>query len=63
MNDFWQNLTVFLLTGVAVGYAGYLFWRRFFARKSPSPCDGCDGCALKKKAREKKCPKGLFPPK
>jgi len=63
MSSFWQYGITFLLVGLALGYAGYKIYKRFFAKKKYSPCDDCDGCALKEGFHEKNCPRDLFPPK
>jgi hypothetical protein len=61
MGSLWQNILAFALVGMAVVYVIYSLYRRFFSKKKTSPCDDCEGCALKEQMREKKCPKGLFP--
>jgi len=63
MSSLWQYIITILLVALAFGYVGYKIYRRFFTKRKYTPCDDCDGCALKEGAREKKCPNGLFPPK
>jgi len=63
MNSLWQYGITFLLVGLAIGYVGYKIYRRFFTKRKYSPCDDCDGCALKEGFQEKNCPRDLFPPK
>gem|GEM_PF-3478228 len=63
MSHIWQYIVTLLLVILAVAYFGYHIYRRFFSKRTFSPCDDCDGCALKEGVREKKCPKDLFPPK
>lgn len=63
MNNLWQYIITFLLVGLAVGYVAYKLYNRFFSKRKYSPCDDCEGCALKEGLREKNCAKDLFPPK
>lgn len=62
-NLLWQYIIMSILVGVAVLYFLYKLYLRFFSKKKYSPCDDCEGCALKGKYKEKKCPKSLHPPK
>lgn len=63
MSNLWQYIIMFILVGGAIGYVGYKLYLRFFSKQKYSPCDDCEGCALKGRDKEKNCPKGLLPPK
>jgi hypothetical protein len=60
MSSLLQYIVVFFLVGLAIGYVGYKVYKRFFTKHKYSPCDDCDGCALKEGLREKNCPKDLL---
>ena len=41
----WQEIAVIIIVILTVGYIIYKTYHYFI--KPPSPCDDCDGCALK----------------
>jgi len=63
MSSLLQYILTFIIVGIAVVYAGYMIYRRFSKKRRTSPCDDCEGCALKESFKEKNCPKDLFHPK
>lgn len=49
----WQEVAVFIIGLVAVGYIGYKIYRMLSGPTSNDPCCGCGSCALKEELRKK----------